>query len=267
MTSEVRIFNLLCWNVRGLGDRDKCNSIRDHVANCHTSIACFQETKLATTSFLKAKTFLPTFLSEFRYLDASGSRGVLTAWDPNAFCLVSSSTQQYSLTTTLASTMSDFTFSITNVYGPAVHADVQHFLDSLQAILERTLGAWVVAGDFNLIRGEADKNNSNINHALCSLFNSSIDALALTELPLLDRRFTWSNGRDDPTMERLDRIFFNSEMSILFPNSSITSQTRDVSDHTPLLVHLSLKIPKTSTFRFENAWLLHADFLPLVLPA
>lgn len=163
--------------------------------------------------------------------------------------------------------MSDFTFSITNVYGPAVHADTQHFLDSLQAILERTLGAWVVAGDFNLIRGEADKNNSNINHALCSLFNSSIDALALTELPLLDRRFTWSNGRDDPTMERLDRIFFNSEMSILFPNSSITSQTRDVSDHTPLLVHLSLKIPKTSTFRFENAWLLHADFLPLVLPA
>jgi len=128
--------------------------------------------------------------------------------------------------------MSDFTFSITNVYGPAVHADAQHFLDSLRAIPECTLGAWVVAGDFNLIRGKLTKNNSNINHALCFLFNSSIDALALTELPLLDRRFTWSNGRDDPTMERLDRIFFNSEMSILFPNSSITSQTRDVSDHT-----------------------------------
>ena len=56
-------------------------------------------------------------------------------------------------------------------------------------------------------------------------------------------------------------------MSILFPNSYITSQTRDVSDHTPLLVHMSSKIPKTSTFHFENNWLLHADFLPLVLPA
>jgi len=56
--------------------------------------------------------------------------------------------------------MSDFTFSITNVYGPAVHADVQHFLDSLQAILERTLGAWVVAGDFNLIRGKLTKTTA-----------------------------------------------------------------------------------------------------------
>jgi len=53
--------------------------------------------------------------------------------------------------------MSDFTFSITNVYGLAVHAYAQHFLDSLQAILERTLGAWVVAGDFNLIGGKLTK--------------------------------------------------------------------------------------------------------------
>jgi len=32
-------------------------------------------------------------------------------------------------------------------------------------------------------------------------------------------------------------------------------------------VHLPSKIPKPNTFRFENAWLLHADFLPTVLPA
>jgi len=240
MTSETRTFNLLCWNVRGLGDSDKCVSVRDHVASCKTSIACFQETKLAATGPLKAKTFLPPSLTEFRCLDANGTRGgILTAWDPRAFRLVSSSDQQFSLTTTLTSTMTDFSFSITNVYGPADHAESAVFLESLQNIPERSSGAWMVAGDFNLIRGPADKNNHNINHTLISMFNLTIDTLALDELPLLDRRFTWSNGRENPTMERLDRIFFNTEMNLLFPNSSITSHARDISDHTPLLVHLS----------------------------
>jgi len=163
--------------------------------------------------------------------------------------------------------MSDFTFAVTNVYGPAVHTNAAEFLNSLQHIPERTNHAWVIAGDFNLIRWPSDKNNDAFNHTLSSLFNQTVDALALDELPLLDRRFTWSNGREEPTLERLDRIFFNTEMSFLFPNSSITSQSRDISDHTPLLVHLSSNIPKTNTFRFENAWLLHSDFLPSVLPA
>ena len=175
--------------------------------------------------------------------------------------------QHYSLTTTLTSTMSDFTFAVTNVYGPAVHVNAAEFLNLLQHTPERTNHAWVIAGDFNLIRWPSDKNNDAFNHTLSSLFNQTVDALALDELPLLDRRFTWSNGREEPTLERLDRIFFNTEMSFLFPNSSITSQSRDISDHTPLLVHLSSNIPKTNTFRFENAWLLHSDFLPSVLPA
>jgi hypothetical protein len=122
-------------------------------------------------------------------------------------------------------------------------------------------------GDFNLIRSAADKNNSSVNQPLCDLFNSTLDTLALLEIPLLDRKFTWSNRRTKPTLEGIDCVFFNLDANELFPNSSVSSQVRQISDHTPLLLQLSSTIPKASTFRLENSWLLHDDFLPCVLPA
>jgi hypothetical protein len=42
------------------------------------------------------------------------------------------------------------------------------------------------------------------------LFNDCINSLCLIELPLHDRKFTWSNHRDSPTLVRLDRFFINS---------------------------------------------------------
>ncbi|TVU18767.1 hypothetical protein EJB05_34880, partial [Eragrostis curvula] len=56
-------------------------------------------------------------------------------------------------------------------------------------------------------------------------------------------------------------------MSTLFRNTSLTSAIRAKSDHTPIILALSTNIPKPGTFRFENAWLHHHDFLPTVIPA
>ena len=57
-------------------------------------------------------------------------------------------------------------------------------------------------------------------------------------------------------------------MSVCFPNSTLTSLTRATSDHVPLVLKLSTtSIPKTNTFRFENSWLSHHDFLPCITPA
>lgn len=126
-------------------------------------------------------------------------------------------------------------------------------------------GPWVLAGDFNLTRGAEDKNNAVVHTNLSTAFNNAIDSLALIDLPLLNRRFTWSNKRDEPVLARLDRIFFNPSMSQLFPNSSLSALVASTSDHTPLALSLSSMIPKPSTFRFENAWLHHDQFLPSIL--
>jgi hypothetical protein len=45
-------------------------------------------------------------------------------------------------------------------------------------------------------------------HAADSL-KELIEELALQELPLLDRKYTWTNSRDEPTPVRLDRALIN----------------------------------------------------------
>jgi len=153
------------------------------------------------------------------------------------------------------------------VYAPSDHHDSASFLEDLAELVPHINGPWVLAGDFNLIRSSDDKNNDRVDSRLTELFNDTINSLALLELPLLDRLFTWSNRRESPTLARLDRVFLNTEMSTSFPNSTLTSLTRSTSDHIPLVVNLSTSIPKTNTFRFENSWLFHQDFLPCITPA
>jgi hypothetical protein len=154
-----------------------------------------------------------------------------------------------------------------NVYAPANHAFTPEFLIELEALGPLFLFPWLVVGDFNLIRAPGDKNNDNFDLALASAFNASLANLALFELPLLDRLYTWSNKRDSPVLALLDHVFFNHHWNLALPNSSLTSLHRPTSDHFPLLVTASTTIPRPVCFRFENSWLLNPLFLPTTLPA
>jgi hypothetical protein len=65
-------------------------------------------------------------------------------------------------------------------------------------ILPLIFGPWVIIADFNLVRSAVKKSNRTINQSLVNAFNDSIKQLALPEIPLLGRSFTWSNGQQDP---------------------------------------------------------------------
>jgi hypothetical protein len=60
--------------------------------------------------------------------------------------------------------------------------------------------------DFNLIYNASDKNNSKINRAMMGCFRRLIDDLAIKEIPLLDRKYTWSNQHEDHVLVKLDRV-------------------------------------------------------------
>ena len=175
--------------------------------------------------------------------------------------------KSYSLTTTFTSTSTEASLTITNVYAPSDHSESAAFLAELLDLLPGIHGPWLLLGDFNLIRDPSDKNTGRVDTRLCSMFNDAVDELGLLELPLLDSLYTWSNKRATPTLARLDRAFVNNDHSLAFPSTHLTSLVRQTSDHKPLLVSMSTNIPKSQVFRFENAWLKNAQFLPEVLPA
>lgn len=60
------------------------------------------------------------------------------------------------------------------------------------------------------------------------------------------RKFTWSNRRDQPTLERLDRILISPEW--------LRSLSSDCSNHSPLLLQTDVVPWAKSRFKFEAFW-------------
>ena len=133
--SSNRKLTIVSWNVRGLGEEEKCIVVRDTLVTCHPSVACIQETKLSSISPPKFRSFLPANLRGHCFLAANGSRGgVATTWDDSQLALLSADICSFSVTTTLTTTLSDLTFTLTNVYSPSDHQQTPAFLDELKEI-------------------------------------------------------------------------------------------------------------------------------------
>ena len=268
MNHANRTFNVFSWNTRGLGDYDKCIVVRNAIKAASPSVACLQETKLNDISCFKAKTFLPPNLAtNWFFAPCDGSRGgILTAWDHRFWSASGRIDLQYSITTTLSSTISNCDFTLTNVYAPSDHRLSNIFLAELRSLLPLVSGPWVIIGDFNLIRSADDKNNANLNRSLMDSFNLALDQISALEIPLLGRSFTWSNHQIVPVLARLDRAFVNVDHTLTFPNTSLASLPKPTSDHVPILLTMSSIIPISNIFRFENSWLHNPSFRPSVFP-
>jgi hypothetical protein len=70
--SAPRLYNMSVsiWNVRGLGDDDKCTVTRSSVSDMAPAIMCLHETKLTASSCFKLGLFLPRLLSSHKHVDA-----------------------------------------------------------------------------------------------------------------------------------------------------------------------------------------------------
>ncbi|XP_073360756.1 uncharacterized protein [Aegilops tauschii subsp. strangulata] len=260
--------SLLSWNVQGLGDPDKCTRVRDAIASINPYIVCIQETKLSSLDAFKLATFLPGLLSAYVVKDAEGSRGgIVTAWNPRAFDLVSSSFSLFTLTTVLSSTVSDLVLLSPMSMPPLTTRALASSSSMPMRWPPQSSSLGAILGDFNLIRRVHEKNKPPFDAARAATFNSLINDLAWFELPLSDRLYTWTNRRSPPTLERLDRVFFDAGWDALLPDSALSSRARTCSDHVPLVVSASTKIPAALRFFFENAWLADPRFLAATLPS
>jgi hypothetical protein len=143
---------------------------------------------------------------------------------------------------------------LTCVYGPQGNDDKIQFLQELRDIRAACPGPWMIAGDFNLIYKDEDKNNTNYNRAMMGRFRRFINDLALKDIPLHGRKYTWSNHQDSPTLVRLDRVLCSVDWEDRFPNCLLQSLSSDDSDHCPLLLGLHDIKPGQRRFHFESFW-------------
>ena len=121
-----------------------------------------------------------------------------------------------------------------------------------------------MCGYFNLIYQAADKNHDRLHRGLMRAFRDTINVLQLQKLHLSGRLYTWSNGREDPTLEHIDRAFASVEWLQLYPFHHLRSLSSDCSDHSLLLLMLNSNPWAVPRFRFEQFWTCVGGFLNMI---
>ena len=159
----------------------------------------------------------------------------------------------------------DFKFNLISVYGPAQSELKDKFLSEVVRICSKDTLPIVIGGDFNIIRGPEEKNNNNYNNKWPFLFNAIIDSLNLREIQMSGRKYTWSNNLHRQTFEKLDRVLVCTELEAKYPHTTVFALSREISDHTPLLMNTNQPSSANQpNFKFELVWLLRDGFCDMV---
>jgi hypothetical protein len=207
-------------------------------------------------------------LSSCHSLDADGTRGgILLGWDKDIVSVTEVERGLFTISATVIVLISNMSFKITTCYGPADDRRKEDFLQEMLLLKPAAGVPWLITRDFNLIYQASDKNNLNLNRRLMGKFRAAIDDCELLEICLHNRRFTWSNERENPTLVCLDRAFCNSKWEENFPNYALNAMSTGVSDHCPIILTRLDRVPRKSSFKFENHWLHVQGFREVVQQA
>jgi hypothetical protein len=85
-------------------------------------------------------------------------------------------------------------------------------------------------------------------------FRRFVNEFELKEIPLLGRRYTWSNERDSPTLVKLDRVLCTNNWEEIYMESVLQTLATEMSDHCPLILGLREGILGKKCFHFESFW-------------
>lgn len=73
-------------------------------------------------------------------------------------------------------------------------------------------------------------------------------------VPLIGRRYTWSNERESPTLVKLDRVLCTNDWEDIYPECLLQSHATQLSDHCPLIIGLKDGSKTKKRFHFESFW-------------
>jgi hypothetical protein len=72
---NTKLWNILCWNIRGINSEKKWNAIRDRLSDHVCDVICLQETKHSHFDLSFIHKFCPPIFDRFDYLPAVGASG------------------------------------------------------------------------------------------------------------------------------------------------------------------------------------------------
>jgi hypothetical protein len=128
---------------------------------------------------------------------------------------------------------------------------IRPFLPANDPVPAVFTGCWAVVGDFNLLLDPADKNNALLNRCSMERFRRLLNDQELKVQPLVGWRYTWSNERRTPTMEKLDR-WFSVDWDANHPECLLQVLLSSISDHCPIMMSTNFSMHRKARFHFQS---------------
>ncbi|GJS17780.1 cytochrome P450 [Tanacetum coccineum] len=123
-----------------------------------------------------------------------------------------------------------------NVYAPQdVNLKIEIW-KKIANIINSIDAAWCIFGDFNEVRNESERRNSNFDKRGADVFNDFILGENLIDMPLGGKRFTRISD-DGLKFSKLDRFLINQKFGSEWNSLSVVAMERKLSDHCPLVIY------------------------------
>ena len=265
------MYQIACWNVRGLNDPSKHVEVRNLIFD--NKISCFGliENKLSLDNIDNVcKSIWPKW--KYAHNSSGNSRSrILIGWNPEVWDLKVFDCSNQLIHVNLVSHANDVSCYATFVYG-SNYVQVRRSLwtDILRLASQLSNEAWVVLGDFNAIRYSHEKDGGTRKWPThMNDLNDCVRDSMLEDLKYKGLFYTWQNNNGNHLIRRkLDRVLVNDQWLHFLPNSEASFLSHCVSDHTSMLVSLGIHYaggPKP--FKFFNFWRDFPEFKQIVLEA
>ena len=111
-------WRVLCWNVRGLNDKDKRLLIYNKIDESNCSVICLQETKCEDFDHAFIRTFCPKRFDRFVFSPSVGaSGGLIVLWNSKVFEGQLLEITRSAIRISFFSAHNSDTWTLVNVYG------------------------------------------------------------------------------------------------------------------------------------------------------
>ncbi|KAL0004665.1 hypothetical protein SO802_012226 [Lithocarpus litseifolius] len=248
--------NLLCWNCRGLGNRQTVQELGELVRAQDPSVVFLAETWLEDARLGPIRDSL-LFVHYHGVSRITRGGGLAIFWKQGFNLVVESSSQNH--IDVVINKGTDNAWRFTGIYGaPETHLRPETW-ELLRGLHRQVSMPWLCGGDFNEILKSHEKRGGRLRpYGQIEKFREVLDECNLLDLGFSGNKFTWSRSFPNGGMvwERLDRAVSSADWYDLFPATCVQTLACVSSDHNPICIHLGgIEVKSARPWRFEQMWL------------
>jgi hypothetical protein len=176
---------IISWNVRGLNNPQKRESVRYWLRSWKCDVVCLQETKLAEVDLQVVRSLWDNSFIGWEFLPAVGSAGgVILLWDNRVVEKLDSVVKNFSVSCLWKGVSDSFVWVGTGLYGPSTDSLRSELWEELNNVRQNWNSPWCVFGDFNVVRFPSERLGCNRLTTHMMDFSDFIEVSNLVDLPL-----------------------------------------------------------------------------------